>query len=225
MSFGIHIYKMPVDHDGKLLLGDYQKVMEQRYIIEAQAALQDLNTGRIEIPTSVDVVLGRGRPYQEYPGNRRLADIIDEYRTVYQASSRREKTVLSNKILSIIKDTDSGGAGAGRFLKKCEGNHGGWLQVSDDIAREKVSHSFRTKTRRSVVVTPPSSLLSDGIQEVAGEAAAACSSENEAAAGAGAISTSGVSTSTSVEFKNCLVLPAADSAAGHGQQDNKRPRI
>jgi hypothetical protein len=136
MSFGIQMNELPVDLGGKLLLGDFQKEMEQRGIVEAKraAALQDLNiTGRIEIPTCVDVVLGRGRPYQEYPGNIRLADIIDEHRTVYQASSRSEKTTLSYKILSIIKDNFGG-----RLLKKCDGDVGGWMQVSDDTAREKV---------------------------------------------------------------------------------------
>ena len=38
----------------------------------------------------------------------------------------------------------------GRFItKRKEDEYGGWVEVSDEVAREKVSHGFRTKSRKN----------------------------------------------------------------------------
>ena len=180
--------------------------------------------------TAHTVVLGRGNPYQQYPGNLRLAQIIDEHRVAYNTSDKANKTVISKRIVELVKESN------GRFLKKrrrrssttrkqktssnkvstttpimasavaaavcsrsgdsvvsdndedpggggsvdqeedddddtaiSDGSRGsqpppppsqhgpqeeedkveGWIEVSDDVARNKVSHGFRTKTRRN----------------------------------------------------------------------------
>lgn len=53
----------------------------------------------------------------------------------------------------------------GRFLKRCDNEWGGWIGVSDEVAQDKVSHGFRTKTRRM-----NSALLRKRQKEVDGEA-------------------------------------------------------
>ena len=62
--------------------------------------------------TAHTVVLGRGNPYQQYPGNLRLAQIIDEHRVAYNTSDRANKTVISKRIVELVKESN------GRFLKK-----------------------------------------------------------------------------------------------------------
>ena len=80
----------------------------------------------------------------EFPGNLRLAEIIDHNRHRYRACSRSEKTTISNEIVQMIKNEN------GRFLKTSyEGDQRGWVEVSDEVAREKVSHGFRTKRQKS----------------------------------------------------------------------------
>jgi hypothetical protein len=167
MGFGIVKESLPFDVDGTVQLKGffkYIKRLEEKELAE-QVGLED----RILTPLSNDVLLGRGRPYQEFPGNLRLAEIIDEYREAYQSESKLQKTAMSNKVVTIIKkgstqaSSSSGGGGGGRFLKKKgdsdPGNKIGmvvaeeWVEVVDDVARDKVSHGFRTKTRRLSVTT------------------------------------------------------------------------
>lgn len=75
-----------------------------------------------------------------------MAELVEDHRDVHQAGSKLEKTALANKITYIIKDAN------GRFLKKTEGEIGDWVEATDKVAREKVSHAFRTKTRRNTPV-------------------------------------------------------------------------
>ena len=97
----------------------------------------------IEFPTSQDILLGRGRPYQEYPGNLALSEIIEQHRQRYQLANRFEKTCISKMVVQIVKEQ----RGA-RFLQRAGEDSKEWEEVSDSVAREKVSHGFRTKTRR-----------------------------------------------------------------------------
>jgi hypothetical protein len=98
---------------------------------------------KIMFPLKNDVLLGRGRPFQEFPGNVQLAKIIDDYREAYQAGKKLDKTAISTKSLKLVKDSN------GRFLKKEDNIKGFWVDVSDEVAREKVSHGFRTKPRKN----------------------------------------------------------------------------
>jgi hypothetical protein len=137
-GFGITRDMLPLDKDDKY---DYQKFLqfvEQRRRIEAESAAR--NTGQIHFPLSNDVLLGRGRPYQEFTGNARLSAVIDKHGDAYFQGNRSEKTALSSEIVRTIKDMN------GRFLKRDE-NGRGWVTVPDEVGRLKISHSFRTKKR------------------------------------------------------------------------------
>jgi hypothetical protein len=155
MGFGIVKEALPFDVDGTVNLEGFSKYMKR---IEEKELREQVGEDRILTPLSNDVLLGRGRPYQEFPGNLRLAEIIDEYRETYQSESKLQKTAMSNKVVTIIKDS------GGRFLKKKGGSDHGkigivvaeeWVEVVDDVARDKVSHGFRTKTRRLSATAPP----------------------------------------------------------------------
>ena len=45
-----------------------------------------------DIPKPVDVLLGRGRPFQDYLGNIRLAQLVEDKRNNYQLADKHEKT-------------------------------------------------------------------------------------------------------------------------------------
>jgi hypothetical protein len=144
VSFGIPVKAFPIEVDGAVSTDVLLKQIK-RYRMNEEADKAQAN-GSILFPLCNDVLLGRGRPYQEFPGNRRMAELVEEHREVHQSGSKLEKTALANKITYIIKDPN------GRFLKKTEGENGDWVEVTDKVAREKVSHAFRTKTRRNTPV-------------------------------------------------------------------------
>ena len=81
-----------------------------------------------------------GRPYQEWTGNLQLKTLIDQCRDEYNSSDRLSKTALSRQVVHAIREN------GGRFLKR--DNSGTWQEITDEaVAREKVSHAFRIKTK------------------------------------------------------------------------------
>jgi hypothetical protein len=144
VGFGIMKDTLPAVMDGEYTLEDFRQQLEDyRRLEQAEKASSD---GTIMVPLVNDILLGRGRPYQENPGNIRMANLIDEYRIEYQSKSKLQKTAMSNKVLQMIKTSDA------RFLKKSsESGRDYWVEVGDEVARDKVSHSFRTKTRRTSI--------------------------------------------------------------------------
>jgi hypothetical protein len=95
------------------------------------------------LPTQFDVLFGRGK-VKDHPGNIRLHKVIDNMRSRYELAEKWEKTVIAEEIIAIIKDA------SGRFLK-VEGD--GWVEVDMEVAREKVSHTFRSRRRPKALAT------------------------------------------------------------------------
>jgi hypothetical protein len=86
-------------------------------------------------PLPNDVLLGRGKPIQERPGNVRFRDMLDKHMGKYEQGKKGGKSKVSAYIVRIVKD------GGGRFLKELE--DGEWVEVDEATALEKVSHAFR----------------------------------------------------------------------------------
>jgi hypothetical protein len=87
-------------------------------------------------------LFGRGKPIQEYFGNIRYHSLLDYYQDAYERSKKFEKMQISQRVV------DTAHAFAGRFLKQ-EGS--GWVAVDDLVARDKVSHAFRTRRANNSV--------------------------------------------------------------------------
>lgn len=102
---------------------------------------------RITQPTRFDVLLGRGKPYQGHAGNIRLHKVVDLYKPRYSQARRHEKTEIAEEIVQFVKTPGGASKPAGRFLKRVE-NEELWVEVSDSIARDKVSHALRGKPRK-----------------------------------------------------------------------------
>ena len=112
-------------------------IAERRRIEKERKQAEEVSG--IIYPKPNDVIFGKGKPCQEFPGNLQLKSLVDEYRDEYNRSNKpRQKTELTIKVVNRIRAT------GGRFLRRVDGE---WQEIMDDaVARDKVSHSFRIKT-------------------------------------------------------------------------------
>mmetsp|Transcript_5212 Transcript_5212/g.15226 ORF Transcript_5212/g.15226 Transcript_5212/m.15226 type:complete len:571 (+) Transcript_5212:512-2224(+) len=101
------------------------------------SSLSYVKVEHISVPKLQDVLLGRGRPYREYPGNIMLRDIVHEVQRDYDKMNKNQKTALTTIILTKVK------ASGGRFLSRADNEDLGWVSVDDEVARTKVAQSFR----------------------------------------------------------------------------------
>jgi hypothetical protein len=144
MTFGLAPSVMPIHTDGRFNPEVNELYLVDRQKIEAEEKRQQQELAKtqkcIDSPGPNDILLGRGRPYQEYTGNHRLAALVEVQREQYQqAAGRFRKTCISMDVVKMIHGIQ------GRFLQR---TNEGWEAVTDSLAREKVSHSFRTKPTR-----------------------------------------------------------------------------
>jgi hypothetical protein len=94
----------------------------------------------IEIPTSLDILCGRGKPIQSHTGNQWMHQIVDSYRGRYLNAPRKKKPSIVEEALNTILSN------GGRFLRRIEGEDElcGWEQVTHSaVVREKLSHALR----------------------------------------------------------------------------------
>lgn len=143
MTFGIPPHMIPVNEDGKIKVKNHLEYLQGRKTRERFAKVG--KTDMVSIPFRSDILLGRGKPIQQAPGNLRLAAIVDSYVLEYhQLTNKQDKTALAAQVVRMVK------AASARFVSK---ESGLWMEVPDDVAREKVSGLFRTlyRTRYSDV--------------------------------------------------------------------------
>lgn len=114
----------------KLKAHRHQKWLSSRNRIESENGC----TGII-IPSNVDILFGRGKPMRQHPGNMSLGLLIEASIAHYTKLRKGEKTAMAQTIVNGMKGRSV------RFLK--QDDNGLWFQVADDMAREKVSNTFR----------------------------------------------------------------------------------
>ena len=78
-------------------------------------------------PIITDVVFGRGRWLQYFPGNVSFHEVVDERAAEYNKASRSDKIDMTKSVVAELK------ASGRRFLKleKIEGGDGMWIEVGD----------------------------------------------------------------------------------------------
>lgn len=130
MTFGIPAEILPVTVNGEYRLDHHQDYVRR---LREYGCSKD-NIKRVIVPGNFDVLLGRGKPLQKHSGNLRYHHIIESYHGQYEAAQKLEKTNLSKLIVKKMQDS------GGRFLKQ---DDVGWVEIDDDAARYKVSHTFR----------------------------------------------------------------------------------
>jgi hypothetical protein len=108
----------------------------RRAVEEVVEPADETTKASIITPSRYDILFGRGRPIRENPGNVGLLFLVEQKSLVYEAADKQEKTRIALEIVRMQKAKPS------RFLKK--NASGVWEEVDADMAREKVSHAFRT---------------------------------------------------------------------------------
>jgi len=109
---------------------------------QQQSQHQD-DTEPVVVPGERDILLGRGRRAQNHNGNVHFREIVETFRQRYEAiPSKGGKTELIREVVDFIYDNGS------RFIK--QDSFGRWIPVGREVARDKVSHSFRNKKRLSL---------------------------------------------------------------------------
>jgi len=94
------------------------------------------------VPGELDILLGRGRGAQNHKGNIHYRQVVETFRSRYeQIPQKGAKTQLIREVVAVIYDN------GGRFLK--QDGFKRWIPVDPDVARDKVSHSFRNQKRLS----------------------------------------------------------------------------
>ena len=126
--FGFGIPDMKMKSDKTLPLEGHLEWIKQRRKQEEEGVEHVL------VPQRFDVLFGRGKRIPTHTGNLRAGHLVEMHREEYEAVGRVEKTRIAEKIVQMVKESN------GRFLKQ---DGCGWLEVSDEAARDKVSHFFR----------------------------------------------------------------------------------
>ena len=106
--------------------------------LEEQRRRERLNfplRSTVFVPASMDVLLGKGTPFQNHPGNIRLRELISDHIKHYDKAQRGEKKAIALGIIDAIRQS------GGLFLKQ---DGGAWSRVTDEVARLKVTAAFRT---------------------------------------------------------------------------------
>merc|ERR1719223_697558 len=102
------------------------------------------------VPGELDILLGRGRGAQNHKGNIHYRQVVETFRSRYeQIPQKGAKTQLIREVVAVIYDN------GGRFLK--QDGFGRWIPVDPEVARDKVSHSFRNQKRLSTGGNTPES--------------------------------------------------------------------
>ncbi len=91
-------------------------------------------------PETYDVLCGKDKTYGKHPGNQVFRCSIESFVAAYQrADQKQAKMRITRQIVCLMKQNYNS-----RFLKlsKEEGQCK-WIEISDELARDKVSHALR----------------------------------------------------------------------------------
>jgi hypothetical protein len=96
---------------------------------------------RIENPLPSDILLGRGKPFQNHHGNQRMFEIVASHKEKYSSEKREKRRAIAEHVIDILLESGA------RFLKRVEGKTY-WARVRGEVAFEKVSHVLRSKKQK-----------------------------------------------------------------------------
>jgi hypothetical protein len=155
LSFGLPIQFLPFTTEHELKTGIHKKWVERRIIKEEEMQRHGVFSG-IDLPDRNDVLIGKGKPFQNHPGNQRLLELVQGHLDEYNQADRigGRKAVACKVVQEVLHPSCPQGDGA-KFLKRREDTfNSGWWEVvtEEDVLIEKVCNAFRAtrKARKSV---------------------------------------------------------------------------
>ncbi|KAL3932095.1 MAG: hypothetical protein SGBAC_011008, partial [Bacillariaceae sp.] len=128
----------PISIEGQLKSGKHKGWLERRKQKEEYLKTNPIPDGAVDMPIKFDVLLGKGMPVQEHPGNRHLHELVALKYEEYDSAKRDRKTEITEELVQEINKS------SGRFLKRHDVS-GMWVEVPTREARDKVCHGFRRK--------------------------------------------------------------------------------
>ena len=130
---GIDPDSIPINKEGEISDKlEYCRRMEQQ---RAQERLNYPLRKSVGMASSRDVLLGKGTPYQNHPGNKNLRQIVSDRYKEWDGAQKGAKKAISEEVIDTIRGD------GGLFLKQDDDK---WIIVDNDVARLKVSAAFRT---------------------------------------------------------------------------------
>eukprot|EP00980_Cylindrotheca_fusiformis_P023628 scaffold10690_cov126-Cylindrotheca_fusiformis.AAC.1 len=132
-GFGISGVDLVISYEGELKVDKHKEMIRTLKCLEAQTLPVE---HYVILPSHTDVLLGRGKPSQNHPGNLRLSLIAESLLQNCDGSGKLQgRTQLAAETVERMKRVGV------RFLTKCDE---GWKIAPDRLARERVSSTFRT---------------------------------------------------------------------------------
>ena len=129
---------LPFTVDGEIQLEHHKLWVEQRRSWEALQSPpfdDDKDSIRCIVPGPHDVLHGRDNVAKSHTGNIRFHYMIANHQEEYdKALTKDERSIIAASIVLSVKKA------GGRFLKPDKAS---WVQVSDEVARNKVTNAFR----------------------------------------------------------------------------------
>eukprot|EP00980_Cylindrotheca_fusiformis_P000067 scaffold19_cov114-Cylindrotheca_fusiformis.AAC.14 len=107
-----------------------------------------------------DILLGRGRGFQDHIGNKRMRVIVDKYKEKYHSVKRSKKRGLVEEVYREIIEEGA------RFLTKPAGSSAvgqGFVMVDEEVAIQKVNNTLRCKKGFHKVVASETQGASSGV--------------------------------------------------------------
>lgn len=129
-TFGIQTTNFPITTDGEIETAANKQFWEKQRRHERMSS----KVVRVIVPGRNDVLLGKGIPIQTHIGNIRYRQLVSDCKDTYERSTYTQKKQITEEIVDLVKQS------GGRFLKD---DGAGWLEAEDEVARLKVSRSFR----------------------------------------------------------------------------------
>jgi hypothetical protein len=95
----------------------------------------------VDCPRRQDCLLGKGRLIMKHPGNVDMRHFLEARLDRWESAGIKEKAGVSWEVVHEVKQN------GGRFLK--EDPNGWYVEVDDEVARQKVSIGFRDLVKRT----------------------------------------------------------------------------
>jgi hypothetical protein len=146
LSFGVPSMLLPFTDECELKTNNHKKWIQRRLVKDHEILRRQQSNALyvfpgIDLPGRNDVLLGKGQPLQDHPGNRRLHEIMHSYFDEYNSAPKDGgRANVARKIMYELKNSCTfGGVGGGnnrnvcRFLQLSE-ICGWWEEVTDEDA-------------------------------------------------------------------------------------------
>jgi hypothetical protein len=105
MTFGVPTKSIPISYDGTLKVASHRKWIAKRKAKDN--LLKETGCGLdfegIDVPGPNDIILGRGKPFQDHAGNMRLRMLVDLHWKEYDETKFGQKSVIAQEVVKWIK--------------------------------------------------------------------------------------------------------------------------